>query len=151
MSQSLVRNLIHLIWSTRNRRPLITSDLRNELETYMAGTIQNTHSTPIKIGAVEDHIHCLVGLSKKTALMDFLREIKRSSSEWCQEQGPEFQHFKWQGGYAGFSVSESKKEEVIQYIDRQWTYHQRFSYREELQEFIERHDLDVNVEYNFDG
>lgn len=150
MSQSLVRNLIHLIWSTRNRRPLITSELRSELEKYMVGIIRNTDSIPIKIGAVEDHVHCFVGLSKKTALMDLLRNIKRSSSEWCRKKGPDFQHFAWQGGYAGFSVSESNKEDVIKYIEQQWEYHQRVSYREEIREFIERHEMDVNEEYMFD-
>ncbi len=150
MSQSLVKNLLHLTWSTKNRRGLITQEITSDLEGYMAGIFGNYHSPALKIGAVEDHVHCLVNLSKNHSLKNVIKNVKGSSSEWMKKQGPEFQQFYWQNGYAAFSVSESARHDVIHYIDNQWEYHQRVSFQEELREFLDRHNLEFDEEHIWD-
>lgn len=77
---------------------------------------------PTAIGGVEDHIHILVNLYKGVALADWLREVKKSSSQWAKKFSPEFA---WQGGYAAFSVSPSQVSSVRQYVERQEEHHRK--------------------------
>jgi len=114
MSQSLVKNLLHLVWSTKNRQQFISEGIRGDLEKYIGGIFRNLNTTPIQIGAAPDHIHCLIDLTKNTALKEVLEKVKSSSSKWMKERGTKYQNFYWQNGYAGFSISASHKDAVIE-------------------------------------
>lgn len=116
MGQSLVKNYIHLIFSTKHRSPLIPHSVEEELYSYIGGICKKMECYPIKIGGYTDHIHILCMLSKKIALMDLLEEIKSHSSKWMKSKGEELKNFYWQNGYGAFSVNPSEIEKVITYI-----------------------------------
>ncbi|OAI54074.1 transposase [Planctomyces sp. SCGC AG-212-M04] len=142
MPQSLARNLIHLIYSTKSRVPCLSAQLRPKLYAYKAGILKDWNSPALVIGGVEDHVHVLCVLSKNHALTKIVEEIKKGSSKWLKTQG--LRDFHWQAGYGAFSVSESNSAQVARYIERQETHHRKLSYQEEFREFLKRHGVEFD-------
>jgi putative transposase len=118
MPQSLSRLLVHIVFSTKARMPVLDESIRGELYQYLAGVLRNLKCPAIKIGGVADHVHVLCLLSKNFALANLVKELKTGSSKWLKTKGPHLHSFHWQNGYGGFSVSESALEAVSQYIER---------------------------------
>jgi putative transposase len=147
MPQSLVRNLVHLIFSTKDRAPLLRAAVRPELHGYMAGIFTNWASPAIIIGSVEDHVHALFCLSKNHALCEVVEEVKRDSSKWLKTQGPEFAQFHWQNGYGAFSVSPSMERTVRRYIENQAKHHRELTFQDEFREFCRRHGVELDERY----
>src|SRR5260221_2652590 len=104
MSQSTVKNLIHLVYSTKHRQPWIPADHRDALFAYQAGIFKQWESPALIIGGIDDHIHALLALSKNFALKKIVEEVKKSSSKWMKIEGPRTVNFYWQAGNAAFSV-----------------------------------------------
>lgn len=99
MGQSLVKNYIHLVFSTKHRAPLIHSPIEAELHAYLGGICNKLECTVIKVGGYTDHIHILCMLSKKIALMKLLEELKSHSYKWIKTKGTGYENFYWQDGY----------------------------------------------------
>lgn len=108
MAQSLSKVYLHIIFSTKNREHLILPKIETELYAYLGGAIKNLKAIPININGMPDHIHILSTFPRTITIAKFLEEIKRTSSKWIKTKGDEFNGFGWQGGYAVFSVSQSK-------------------------------------------
>lgn len=97
MAQSLSRIYLHIIFSTKNRERLHThADLRNALHAYLGATIKHLDCTPVEIGGVEDHVHILCLFPRTMSVADVVKETKRVSTNWLQEQTPELRDFHWQ-------------------------------------------------------
>ena len=150
MSQSLVKNLIHLVYSTKDRRPLITDSVRDGLFAYQAGIFKQWDSPALVIGGVEDHMHALFSLSKNHALKTIVEEVKKGSSKWIKTQGSSFQNFYWQTGYGAFSVSQSNVEAVIHYIETQSEHHKKLTFQDELRALYQRHGIAYDERYVWD-
>ena len=116
MAQSFARIIIHAVYSTKNREPILTESIHNDLYTYTAGILNTIDCMPLTIGGVSDHVHVLAQMSRTITPAKMIEEIKRGSSRWIKTRGAGFQGFAWQGGYGAFSVSESQLEFVKQYI-----------------------------------
>jgi putative transposase len=120
MAQSLANVLLHIVFSTKDRRPFLREpELRSELDAVMMGMLRNRQCPGVAINSVEDHIHILCQLNRTTSIADLLQELKAASSRWLKDQRPELQEFQWQGGYAVFSVSQSQVPAGIAYIEHQ--------------------------------
>src|SRR5262245_3358741 len=128
MPQSLAKNIVHLVFSTKNRQPLITDSVRSDLHSYIGGILRKWESPAIIINSVADHIHILFCLSKNFALKKIVEEIKRSSSKWIKSKGPDFRQFYWQAGYGAFSVSQSNVAIVKRYIENQEAHHRKVDF-----------------------
>jgi putative transposase len=150
MSQSLVKNLIHLVYSTKDRRPLITDSVRDGLFAYQAVVFKQWDSPALVIGGVEDHVHALFSLSKNHALKTIVEEVKKGSSKWIKTQGVSFQNFYWQTGYGAFSVSQSNVEAVIHYIETQAEHHKKLTFQDELRALYQRHGIAYDERYVWD-
>ncbi len=131
-SQSLVKNLIHLVFSTKNRQLWIPREHRDVLFAYQSGIFKQWDSPAIIVGGVEDHVHALFSLSKNHALKKIVEEVKKGSSKWMKTRGPKNAHFYWQAGYGAFSVSESNIEVVRRYIENQEAHHRRRTFQDEM-------------------
>src|SRR5437867_870713 len=116
MGQSLVKNYIHLVWTTKNCEPLLEEWVQPDLYAYMGKICNDLECYPVKIGGYLEHIHVLCLLSKKIALMDLLMKLKANSSRWLKDKSDALIDFDWQDGYAGFSVSMDRVENVVKYI-----------------------------------
>jgi putative transposase len=150
MSQSLAKNLIHLIFSTKNRAPYLDAPLRPELNSYMAGILREWESPAILVGSVADHAHLLFCLSKNHALAKVIEEVKKGSSKWVKTKAASLADFHWQSGYGAFSVSQSNVEEVRNYIANQEEHHKRLSFQEEFRAFLKRHQIEYDERYIWD-
>ena len=150
MSQSLVKNLVHLVYSTKHREPLIPADHRAALFAYQAGIFKQWESTALVIGGVEDHVHALFALSKNHPLRKLVEEVKKGSSKWMKSDGPRVQQFSWQAGYAAFSVSQSSVDAVQRYIERQEEHHHKVTFQDELRALLKRHGVAFDERYVWD-
>ena len=132
MSQSLAKNLVHLVYSTKCRHPWISPEHRGGLFAYQAGIFKAWESPALVICGVEDHVHALFSLSKNHALKKIVEEVKKGSSKWMKTEGPRITDFYWQAGYGAFSVSQSNVESVFRYIQSQEEHHRKVTFQDEL-------------------
>ncbi len=150
MPQSLARLLVHVIFSTKYRAPLLSPAVRPAVHQYL-GTVLRDHDCPaIRIGGVEDHVHLLFGLSRKLAIAKIVEIIKTSSSKWLKLQSPSLAEFHWQAGYGAFSVSPSQMEVVIRYIENQEEHHREVTFQDEMRGILERHSVEFDERYVWD-
>jgi REP element-mobilizing transposase RayT len=113
---------VHVVFSTKDRMPLITPEWRGRLHAFLGGVVKNLEATPEAVGGVADHVHLLVGLRATHALAEVIRSVKAVSSKWVHEEIG-LKKFAWQEGYGAFSVSPSQCEAVRQYIAGQEEHH----------------------------
>ncbi len=113
----------------------------------MGAIIKDNQSIPILINGVEDHVHILCIMSKNIALAKLVEEIKRHSSRWIKTKDSYYSNFAWQGGYGGFSVSQSLHSKTKQYIANQEEHHKKKSFREEYLLFLKEYGIDYNDQY----
>jgi REP element-mobilizing transposase RayT len=135
MAQTLVRVLVHLISSTKDRANLIQPEVEAELHAYLAGIANNLGWPCFAVNGTRDHVHMLLSQSKTFALAKLVKEAKKGSSKWIKTKGVAFRTFHWQDGYAAFSVSQSRVAAVEAYIAGQKEHHRRRSFQEELIQF----------------
>jgi REP element-mobilizing transposase RayT len=148
MPQSLSAVYIHLIWSTKDRAPLIPDPITLDLYSYIGGIARNEKCVSLATGGMPDHIHLLVCLSRETAIAELVRTMKAASSKWMHDHG--HHDFQWQAGYGAFSVSRSNLDEVRAYIARQKEHHREMSFREEYLAFLKRHGIEFDERYLLD-
>ena len=114
MAQSLALVLVHIIFSTKNRSPLLPStEVRSPAHAYLTGTLRALDCAPLEVGGVADHVHILCGLSRKISLSELVKNLKTSSSKILK--GKVHDGFSWQNGYGAFSVSQSASKSVFSY------------------------------------
>ena len=140
----------HIVFSTKGRNRLITPAIRTRLHEYMGGIVRGAEGRPIQIGGADDHVHLLVTLTQKIAISDFLRALKASSSGWVHDNFPGAAEFKWQIGYAAFTVSHSAIESVKAYIANQEEHHRQMSFQDELRALLKRHEIEFDEKYIWD-
>ena len=150
MAQSLSKVLLHVVFSTKNRRGWINEELKPRLHAYLAGACRNLGCEAYRVGGVEDHVHMACTLPRTMAVSKLLEEINKSSSSWVKKQGSEFQTLAWQAGYGAFSLGQSQLPQVLRYIDNQDAHHQQRSFREEFLDLLKRYEIDYDEKYLWD-
>jgi putative transposase len=136
----------HLVFGTKHREPLISADWGPRLHEYLGGTIAGLGGMPQGIGGVADHVHLLVGLKGTHCLADVLREVKKASSSWVNQQIG-MKGFAWQDGYSAFSVSATARLGVQRYIAKQEEHHRTKSFREELLEMLAKAEIEYDPRF----
>ncbi len=150
MPQSLSSILIHLVFSTKNREPLITDSIESELYKYMGGIFRNCQSPSLLIGGDKDHIHALFSLSRTWSVADLVGEVKSSSSKWIKTKGEEFAHFQWQAGYGAFSIGQSAVNDVKRYIENQKEHHRKSLFQDEYRSICQKYEVEIDERYVWD-
>ncbi|MCP9769240.1 IS200/IS605 family transposase [Lacihabitans sp. LS3-19] len=150
MGQSLIRNYVHIVFSTKYRQAFIDDNIEEELFNYLGGVCKNMECNPIKVGGYRDHVHILCLLSQKVTLAKLLEEVKKNSSKWMKTKGKEYQNFYWQNGYGAFSVKPSDIEIVERYIINQKTHHQKQSFQTEYRKFLKKYKVEYDERYVWD-
>ena len=147
MGQSLVKNYIHLVFSTKYRQPWTQPPVESELHAYLGAICKNLECHVITVGGYTDHIHILCMLSKKITLVKLMEEIKSHSSKWIKTKGKEYEECYWQEGYGAFSVNPSDVERVKCYIQNQHEHHQKKSFQFEYRALLKRNEMEFNENY----
>ena len=147
---SFTRLTYHIVFATKYRKQTITKDVQERLYQYIGGTLRAKKGHMIEIGGVEDHVHILAGLSPSLAISDVIRDVKASSSSWMKEEA-RIDHFEWQKGYGAFTVSYDRVEAIRNYIRNQKEHHKTKTFQEEYIDFLQRHGIEFQLEYLFEG
>jgi putative transposase len=150
MSQSLANIVVHLVFSTKDRRPLLRDEERAELHAYIAGVLKNHDSPLIEINSVRDHVHILFAQSKNHAPSKIVEQIKTASSTWIKTCDSRYSDFAWQSGYGEFSVSPIHVEPVREYIRGQQVHHEQEDFQTEYRRFCEKNCKPLDERYAWD-
>lgn len=141
-------NLVyHIVFSTKNRLPLIGKSERDPLYQYIGGIVRTERGALLEIGGMPDHVHLLVRFKPDYPVPAAVRTIKANSSRWWNARHGHDGRFEWQAGYGVFSVSESQVPRVRRYIQTQEEHHARVSFRDELVELLNRHRIAFDERY----
>jgi REP element-mobilizing transposase RayT len=151
MPQSFVSLHHHLIFSTKDRVPLISAEVQPRLFEYIGGILRAEGSALEAAGGTADHVHLLVSLDKRMSISEALRIIKAGSSRWIHETFPDsLSGFTWQAGYGAFAVSHSHREKVRAYLSRQAEHHRKVTFQDEFLAFLRRHGIEYDERYLWD-
>src|SRR5437773_2609677 len=151
MPQSLFVVYIHMVFSTKERRPFLRDHrIREKAHAYLGEVSKRLDCPPILAGGVEDHVHLLARFGRTITQAEWVKELKRVSNLWLKERGRDFADFEWQGGYADFGVSRSNLEQVRQYIANQEEHHRKMSFQDELRVLLRKHEIEWDEKYVWD-
>ena len=147
MAKSYTNLIYHLVFSTKDRAPLITPATQTRLYEYIGGIIRNLGGISLGINGVADHVHVLAKLRADKALSDVLRDLKANASGWMHDVFPDSKDFAWQNGYGAFTVSASQVAAVQRYIARQAEHHQGRDFKDEFTELLRLNEIEFDEQY----
>jgi len=147
MSRSYTNLVYHLVFSTKERRPLITPDREDRLYDYIGGVIRGLGGISLGVNGMPDHAHVLAKLRPDKAVSDVLRDLKANSSGWMHDVFPEASEFAWQRGYGAFSVSASQICVVQRYVADQKLHHNGRSFEDEFVGLLQKNSVDFDPKY----
>jgi putative transposase len=144
MSHTYTANIVHCVFSTKQRAPMIAADRQEHLWAYLLGIARNLKIKILAIGGVADHLHLLIALPPTMNLAKVMCDLKANSSRWLNETGG---HFAWQDGYAAFSVSPSRIGDVQRYIRNQAEHHKKRNFEEEFVDLLRKSGIRFEEKY----
>jgi putative transposase len=150
MAQTFTRILLHVVFSTKNRIPMIDPEIESELYAYIGGVCRNHASPLLAAGGTDNHIHLLISQSKNVALSHLVMDVKKDSSKWLKTKIPRLSAFHWQDGYGGFSIGESGVEALTAYITRQKEHHKLRTFEEEFLDLLARYGIEYDPKLIWD-
>jgi len=148
MGRTFTNLLTHIVFSTKDREPLIVPEVKAELFAYLGGLTRELKGKAYGINGTTDHVHMLISLPANVSVSEAMRFIKSNSSGWVHDKWQ--RAFAWQLGYGAFSVSKSNVPEVLKYIAKQEAYHRRISFRDEFVDFLQKHEIQYDKRYIWD-
>ena len=144
---SYVSSYHHCVFSTKERRQIITPALRGRLWPFLGGIARQNKFTALEVGGVSDHVHLLLSLPATMPVAKAMQLIKGGSSKWVHETFPEHRAFAWQEEYGAFSVSESRVESIVRYIRGQEGHHRKMTFQEEFLALLQKHRIAYDERY----
>ena len=150
MAGTYTNLLYHLVFSTKNRIPLISDALQEDLYSYIGGIIRGEGGVLLEIGGMSDHVHLVTELKPTKSVSEMLNRIKAKSSKWVNAEKLKMRKFGWQDGYAAFSVSESQVASVRRYVREQEEHHRKLSFQEEFRSLLDKHGVEFEERYLWD-
>ena len=142
--------LLHIIFSTKYRKPYLVDAWRDDLFGYIGGIVTDHKATLLKAGGIEDHIHLLLRINPQFAISKTVQLLKANSSKWINDQHKLAGKFEWQRGYGAFSVSQSLAETVQEYIANQRDHHREQTFETEYVGFLQKHGIEYDPRYVFE-
>lgn len=151
MPQSLAQIYLHVVFSTKQRRPFLqNATLREEVHKYLGGVCRNLEAPSLIVGGGSDHVHLLCRFARTITVADFVRELKRDSSKWLKTKDRELTDFHWQDGYGAFSISPSHVEALRGYIANQEAHHKKESFQDEFRRLLKKYSIEYDERYVWD-
>jgi len=150
MPQSLSYILTHIVFSTKDRAPMLDATVRPALHAYLATVARNVDCECFRVGGVADHVHLAVRLSRTLTMAKLIEELKTSSSKWLKTQSPALASYAWQRGYGAFSVGPSDLNALLQYIDNQEEHHRTRTFQDEYRAFFTKYGIEYDERYVWD-
>lgn len=143
--------LLHVVFSTKYRKPVLADAWRDELFAYIGGIVRDHKSALLQAGGIEDHIHLLLRIHPEFAISKTVQLLKANSSKWINEESKTKERFSWQRGYGAFSVSQFMFETVKRYIANQREHHRHLTFRDEYLQMLKKHRIEFEMKYVFES
>ena len=151
MAQSLSNLLVHLIFSTKERRPFLgDATHRAAMHRYLGAVSVRLDCPVVRVGGVDDHVHILARQGRTITVAEWIKELKRASSSWAKTQAASLRGFQWQAGYGAFSVSQSLSQAVERYIEGQAEHHRGCDFQTEFRKLLAAHGVAYDERYVWD-
>jgi putative transposase len=151
VSQSLSQIYVHIVFSTKDRRPFLQNRaILDETHNYLGGPFNRLDRPVLLVGGVADHVHILCRLGRTIAIADLVKELKRESSKWIKTKDADLEQFHWQNGYGAFSVSPGHLEALRKYIANQEDHHRKESFQDEFRRLLKKYGLEWDERYVWD-
>ena len=150
MPQSLSQVIVHIVFSTKDRRPWLDPIIRPRMHGYLATVCRDCNCAAYRVGGSTDHIHIAARLARTVSQADLLENIKKTSSAWIKAQGQQYGSFFWQRGYGDFSIGWSQLQALLQYIDNQEYHHRNQTFQQEYRALLEKYHVDFDEKYVWD-
>lgn len=153
MPQSLNKVILHMVFSTKDRIPLIDAEIRPRLHAYIATVLRDIEppqSQAYRIGGVADHVHIACSLPRTVTISKLFETVKKDSSIWIKKQDPKYEKFYWQSGYGNFSVGPSQLDQLIRYIDNQEEHHKTVTFQDEFRTLLQKYNIEYDEKYVWD-
>ena len=150
MPQSLSQVIVHIVFSTKERRPWLDLKIRPRMHAYLATVCRDCGCEAYRVGGAADHVHLAARLARTISQAELLEEVKKTSSAWIKRQGDQYGGFFWQGGYGDFSIGWSQLNELIRYIDRQEQHHRTQTFQQEYRDLLRKYRVEFDERYVWD-
>jgi putative transposase len=153
MPQSLNKVILHMVFSTKDRSPLIDAEIRLRLHAFLATVLRDIdppQSQAFRVGGVADHVHIAATLPRTVTIAQLFETVKKESSRWIKQQGPGYSDFYWQRGYGCFSVAPSQLDQLIAYIGNQEEHHKTVTFQDEFRNFLAKYHIEFDEQYVWD-
>ncbi len=150
MADTFDQIYIQTVFAVKNRQALIHQNWENDLHKYITGIVQNRGNKLLAIGGMADHIHIFIGMKPAECLSDMVREIKKSSTTYVNDNKLSPFDFNWQSGYGAFSYSRSHRDAVCKYILHQKEHHRTRTYEEEFMKMLHDYEIEIGKKQLFD-
>ncbi len=146
MSHTYCCALFHCVFSTKERRRIITAEIQPRLWPYIGGVARKREIKALGVGGTDDHVHMLLSLPASLPIAKAMREIKGESSHWMREECS-MPAFEWQEGYGAFSVGSSQVDATLKYIAGQKEHHRKHDFQAEFIAFLKKHEIEYDLRY----
>ena len=150
MSKTMANVLVHIVYSTKHREPLLHDDIRERLHSYIGGICRERNAPLLAVNSVADHIHLLLALPRDVAIMKLIMDIKIATSVWVKDCSDRYRNFHWQTGYGIFSVCPSQLEATKRYIEGQADHHRVATFQEEYRKILDGYGMSYDEKYLWD-
>ena len=150
MPQSFASLFLHVVFSTKQRRPLLDDAWCDRLFGIVGGTLRADRCVLLATGGMPDHVHLLMSLARDCSVSVAVRNLKTASSRWVHETIPGGASFAWQDGYAAFSIGVAMIDDTRAYLAKQREHHARQNYQDEVRAFLRRHDIPPDEQHMWD-
>jgi REP element-mobilizing transposase RayT len=150
MPQSRAQSLVHAVFSTNNREPLIADDFRDSLHAVIGGIVREHGGTLLLAGSAADHIHLLIAFPRTIAPAELIQNIKTGSSNWANKRMATPGGFHWQAGYGVFSISPAHRSALEKYIADQHEHHKKVTFQDEYRRLLKKYGIDYVEKYVWD-
>jgi REP element-mobilizing transposase RayT len=150
MANTYSQLYLHLVFSTKNRKKLISPEIEIDIWAGIEGCARKHKMVALQVGGIENHAHALVSVPTILSASDVAKFLKGDSSLWIHRHFKDLQHFAWQDGYGVFSVSKSAVPDVIDYIQKQRDHHKKQTFEDEYIALLNLHEIDYDERYVFD-
>jgi putative transposase len=150
MPQSLSQVIVHIVFSTKDRRPWLDPEIRPRMHSYLATVCRDSGCEAYRVGGAADHVHIAARLARTISQADLLEKIKKTSSAWIKHQSDQYEAFFWQGGYGDFSIGWSQLADLVRYIDDQEQHHHTRTFQEEYRALLKKYHVEFDERYVWD-
>lgn len=139
--------LYQIVFSTKNRQPILKKENREELFKYIWGILNNKNCHLYRINGVSDHIHIITHIHPTQSVSDLVKTIKFSSGSFIKSKRLFTRFEGWQDGYGAFTYKFSALDGLIEYVKNQEKHHKNVSYKEEFISLLEEHKIKFDERY----